>query len=206
MKKVLIINATAIGANNGTGVTLRNIWQDYPRENLLQLVIDWDDSEKDIDIPTTQTPVEFCRIPYTIHRRLNKPRSGKGGVANAGIKQKGVKSYLHDCLRGTLDAFPVKYSCVMDKVRTFSPDVIYTCGASIRVLKTANYIAKQLDIPIVLHLMDDWPETIYTTSFLSALFHRNVKRQLKKIHRRCVMNLASSDALGEKYSGLYGVE
>ena len=206
MKKVLIINASAIGKNNGTGVTLRNIWKDYPRENLLQVIIDWNDTEKDVDIPTILTPIEFCRIPYTIHRTLNKNRKGSGGVANGSVKQNGMRACLRDCLRGILDAFPVKYRCIMDQVRAFSPDVIYTCGASIRILKTANYIAKRLGIPIVLHLMDDWPETIYTASFLSSGFHRKVKRQLKKMHERCGMNLAISAALAKKYSEIYGVE
>ena len=206
MKKVLIVNATAIGENKGTGVTLRNIWKDYPRESLLQLIIDWNDTEKDNDIPTIRTPDDFCRIPYAFHRKVNGNRKSSGGVANGSIKQKGVKACLHDCFRGMLDSFPVKYSCIMEKVKAFSPDVIYTCGPSIRVLKTANYIAEQLNIPIVLHLMDDWPETIYTTSQLSRIFHWSVKKYLKKIHRKCKMNLAISDALGKKYADIYGVE
>ncbi len=206
MNKVLIINSTAIGEKKGTGVTLRNIWKDYPRENILQLIIDWNDTEKDKDIPTVQTPVDFCRVPYMIHKRLYKKRKGIGGVANGSIKQKGFKPCLHDCFRGMLDIFPINYDCIMDVVRKFSPDVIYTCGPSIRILKTVNYISDKLNIPVILHLMDNWPETIYTTSPLSFIYHRTIKRYLRKIHKKSKMNLAISKALSEKYSLIYGVE
>lgn len=206
MKKVLIVNATAIGENKGTGVTLRNIWNEYPKENLMQLIVDWNDTDRDRDVPTVRTPVEFCRIPYTFHRKVNRKRKISGGVANGSIKQKGFKSCLHDCLRGMLDAFPVNYSCIMDAVREFAPDVVYTCGPSIRVLKTAYYISKKLDIPMILHLMDDWPETIYTTSVLSLPFQGIIKHMLAKIHKRCKHNFAISEAMGQKYSAIYGTE
>ena len=204
--KVLIINATAVGENNGTGVTLRNIWKDFPRENILQLIVNWKDSEKDNDIQTIRTPKKFCCIPYNINSWMNKHRKQSVGVANGSIKQAGIAACIHDFLRGALDAFPVNCSCVLDAVRAFSPDVIYTCGASIRILKTANYFARKLRIPIVLHLMDDWPETIYTTSFLSFPFRKIVQRQLKILHANCTLNLAISTALGDKYSSIYGVE
>ena len=54
--------------------------------------------------------------------------------------------------------------------------------------------------------MDNWPETIYTTSPLSYVFHSVVKKYLKKIHKKSILNFAISDALGEKYSSVYGVE
>ena len=205
-KRVLIINATAIGENKGTGVTLHNIWRDYPRESMLQLIIDWDDVQRDEDIPTIKTPIDFCRIPYKIHCNRKKKKISSVGVANGSIKQNGIKSCLHDFFRGTLDAFPVNYDCIMDEIRQFNPEVIYTCGPSIRVLRTANYIAKIFDIPIILHMMDNWPETIYTTSILSSIFRGIVKNQLNKLHKRNKMNLAISEALCSKYSSIYGVE
>lgn len=206
MKRVLIINATAIGENKGTGVTLRNIWKDYPRDKILQLIIDWNETEKDSDIRTIRTPIEFCRIPYTFYLKTQKKRKQTCGISNGSIKQKGLKACIHDLIRGMLDVFPVNYDSIIEKVKVFEPDIIYTCGPSVRVLKTVNYISDSLGIPVILHLMDNWPETIYTTSPLSYVFHSIMKKYLKKINQKSIVNLAISDALGRKYSTTYGVE
>lgn len=206
MKKVLIVNATAIGEKKGTGVTLQNIWSCYPKDSILQVIVDWQNAEKDENVHTIYTPIEFCRLPYSLHKQFSKKRKATISVSNGSVKQKGFKACLHDCLRGFLDAFPINCNCIMKNIKDFSPDVIYTCGGSIRVLKTVNYIAEKLEIPVILHLMDDWSETIYTTSVLTKPFHVYVEYLLRETHNHCKCNFAISKALGNKYSLKYGKE
>ena len=38
--KVLIINEQSINKNNATGITLRSLWQSWPKNNLIEICID----------------------------------------------------------------------------------------------------------------------------------------------------------------------
>lgn len=210
MRRVLIINASAIGESSGTGVTLGNLWCDYPKENILQIRMDCHENAFNEDFNTISMSVEFCTIPnkISICRAAKRKTNVTNTVltANATIAQKGFKASVNDVVRGIFDGWPLKFSCFDKRVDGFKPDVIYTCGGSIKILKTALYYSKRYDIPIVLHLMDDWPSTIYTTSWASAIFRGMVLRKLKQAAQRSYRSFAISEALAKKYEQLLGVE
>ncbi len=205
MARVLIINGFSIGEKNGTGITLENIWNPFKKEELLQLVVAYKTPKFETSITTICTPECFCKIPFTIHKKRNSGEKNENAAValNGNISQKGFKNVIHDAFRGLLDAWPVSYKCIDDQIKNFKPDVIYTCGASIRILKVANHYSKVFNIPIILHLMDDWPKTIYSTSILSAPFRILIYNYLKKVHSRSKHNLAISEALAEKYKNRY---
>lgn len=209
MKRVLIVNGTAIGEKSGTGITLENLWCDYPKKSILQLRVDYSDCQYNTEYETVSTPIEFCQIP----NRISRKRRAKAAVRpsatislNASITQSGVKAILHDGIRGLLDSWPVHFGCINKKIDCFLPQVVYTCGASIRILKTALYYSERYSAPIVLHLMDDWPSTLYTTSKYSAMFRAIMLRYLRKIAKRSLQSFAISNALAEKYAQIFGIE
>lgn len=206
-KKVLIINGTAIGEKSGTGITLHNIWDCYPSADKMQLLVTPTKVECDSDIWTIYTPVEFCKVPYKRLVHISKETEGSQKFVNLNrnVKQKSLKAILHDLARGIFDCWPKNYTCLYPKLDEFNPEVIYTCGASIRVLQTAVHIAKRYNCKIILHLMDDWPDTIYTSSLLSKPFHWIVKHELKNTLQQSVCDLAISPALCEKYEKKYQV-
>lgn len=210
LQRVLIVNASAIGESSGTGVTLGNLWCDYPKENILQIRIDCHENIFDEDYHTISTPVEFCAVPNKISIRRSVKRktniTNTVLMSNTCIAQKGVKASVNDAIRGIFDSWPLKFSCLNERIDSFKPEVIYTCGASIRILKTALYYSKRYDIPIVLHLMDDWPGTIYTTSWASTIFRGMVLSKLKQVAQRSHRSFAISEALAKKYEQMLGVE
>lgn len=54
--------------------------------------------------------------------------------------------------------------------------------------------------------MDDWPRTLYTTSWGSFLFRKSVLNKLKKASQRSLQSFAISEALAEKYANVLGVK
>ncbi len=207
MKKVLFVNGMAIGEQSGTGVTLQNLWSSWPKEDLLQLITAYPAPDCSADYQTLLVPKSFCPIPFSYYEKKARnaaPVKAEAQV-NGSVARSGVRAALHDLLRGIMDCWPVRYAAVRKAVHAFHPDVIYTCGASARVMKTALAAAKAEHIPIILHLMDDWPETIYTTSLFSAPFRMRIQALLYKIHKKSRANFAISEALCEKYEQKYGV-
>lgn len=207
MHKVLIINAALVGEQTGTGNTLNNIISGYPQDKLMQLCMQRDKEELNTTIENTIfISNRFCPLEYNLRDLvISKMRTDGAMPADvAAASNKSFKSSLHDCIRGFLDNLPVNYKDILDKTDRFSPDVIYTCGANIRIMKTANFLAKRYNARIILHLMDDWPETLYTTSFLSKPFRCSLLKQLNRINESSIRNFAISKALAQKYEQKYG--
>src|SRR5688572_5017101 len=61
----------------------------------------------------------------------------------------------------------------------FQPDLIYTQLASIQTVSLTNDLAKAFRIPYVLHIMDDWPSTLYADKLLAPYLRRRLDKEFK---------------------------
>lgn len=205
MKRVLVINAIQMGEPNGTGNTLNNIFSAYPKDKLLQLLVIPEVKQYFSDIKTINTGMAVCRFPYQImKRRQAHVDNAQAGILVGGVvKGNNTKEMLHEVLKGILDSWPVFCKSLYKEIDEFKPEVIYTCAANIRIMKVVRHVAKHYSIPVVVHLMDDWPKTLYTTSLLSLPFRINMKHQLKQLYKMSDVNYAITEGLGKKYSEKY---
>lgn len=206
MKRILIVNVVLVGEESGTGHTLENIFCDYPQANIMQLSLQIKPERYKTTIKNTMfinkhcIPVDNAFRNLFTKLRIKKKNIDNNSVISATIPQKNVKGALHDFVRGLLDmSFISLDSEIISCVNAFSPDVIYTCGCTIRIHKVVNYLSKKFQIPIILHLMDDWPETVYTSSFLSCFARRKIHSELIKTNLLSITNFAISEALCQKY-------
>lgn len=210
-KKILIINSTQIGSNSGTGNTLKNIFNLIPNDKLLQIIIHPLEKNNHSNINTIIFGTEVLGltgfISKIIHKNAINVSSSNVKTQNncINIPKKSFKHKLKEMFSGILDSLPLFYEEIFKEVEKFKPDVIYTCAASIPIMKTALKISKKYNIPIVVHLMDDWPETIYTSSILSKPSRLYALYLLKKIFRMSSINFVISEALGMKYKKIYGI-
>lgn len=204
MKKTLIVNAVQIGGESGTGNTLKNITKQIPGENLLQLIVMPKLEGIDSNIETFCTPLSFCSFPYRIQRKRMCSRKKVEQRNNKGDAAKNIKtSTFNIFLSGVLDAWPISCECLYQRLDEFKPEIIYTCAGSIRIMKAVNNISKHYGIPVVIHLMDDWPNTIYDTSLLLKPFRWLALKELRVLYSRTQVNYAISEGLGEKYTAMY---
>jgi len=212
MARILLINAFVIGENTGTGQTFKNIFADYPKDKILQFCVEERNIKNYLSPITTiyskreYYPIDnFIRNNKVISFFRNRTYADAGSfpVFHADTKVT-IKSALHDFLRGILDMSKISLpTSLIRSIDDFAPEVIYTCGASIRILKITNFFAERYNINIILHLMDDWPETIYTTSFLSSFAHKIILKEMKKVNGRSLQNFAISPMLAKKYSNIF---
>lgn len=70
-------------------------------------------------------------------------------------------------------------------------------------MKVVNKISEHYHIPVVVHLMDDWPNTIYASSALLKPFRWFALKELRKLYSKTTKNFAISEGLGEKYTAIY---
>ncbi len=209
MKRILLVNACLIGDNNGTGNTLASIFKNMPKSSVYQLCIDF------LREPLSNKQCLFVDKNFSFsryllaNRRKNKQQSEDAAKHRAnisGARASGFKAVLHEFFRGLADILPVRISKNMcNYIEEVKPDYIYTCGSSITSLKTSKKISKKYNIPLVLHVMDNWEETLYSSSVLTKPFSFLLKNELKKVNKCSVQNLAVSQALCNKFSEKYKV-
>ncbi len=209
MKSVLLVNACLIGDNNGTGNTLASIFKSVPENLIHELCIDFlrtpDKNKRYFFVDK-----KFSTIRYLLaNRRKNVQQSEDSAKHRAnisGARASGFKGVIHEILRGFADIMPLRISPSMHKFIVDSkPEYVYTCGSSITSLRTARKIAAKYNLPLVLHIMDNWEATLYTSSVFTKPFSLILKNELKKANRYSKSSLAISESLCRKFSDKYGV-
>ena len=207
-QRILIVNTVQLNENSGTGHTLQNIFSLLPRENLMQLIVHPDDTQPVLsDVHTVFTPVSVCKLPYSVMRKRSANTNGKnsGTQGSVNIPKKGFSAALHEVVSASLDAFPVNIAPVLQAVEDFQPQVIYTCAATMRIMQIVRALSDRYAIPVVVHLMDDWPQTIYSSSVLSAPLRQKTLGLLKQLYKRSRVSFAVSEGLCEKYEAFSDV-
>ncbi len=203
---VLIINYHTIGEETATGVTLQNIFSNMENTKFLQYTLFPGISGKTF-IGTT--PLETIsnkktnllnRFIYNYHKK-----SIQNNISVSNNSKNSWKSKLKLRLKkfaltwNELLAINVDRECIK-KIKDFSPEVIYTLGADINVLRNAIKLSDILGIPIVVHNMDD----LYHAKFKGRLWiHRYARKKLQKLYKEAYKRSRKSLAIGPKMAEEY---
>lgn len=207
MKKILLVNSCLIGDDHGTGQTLASVFSSVPCENIYQLSVDFlrEDEPNDRLLFVDK---KYSRIRYWLAKRRKRKSSASRSTTLrsniSGASSTDIYGKIYEVLRGICDGMPVKLSkSICEYTERIRPDVIYTCGSSITVLKTASKLSKKYGIPITLHIMDNWEDTLYRSWIFSRPFSYMLKKELKRCNSLSNKNLAISKALCEKLTKEY---
>jgi hypothetical protein len=89
---------------------------------------------------------------------------------------------------------------------SFRPDLLYTQLASVGMIRLTMELASALDVPIAVHMMDDWPQVIYRHGLLGRQLRSQTDCGLRTIIDGAAARLAISDAMALEYAERYGHE
>jgi len=93
---------------------------------------------------------------------------------------------------------------IISRCLAFNPDVIYVRPiASHNLMMFAELIVALLNKPLILHMMDDWPELLQQTDPTS--FHK-LDGILRRLIKRADQQLSISEAMSKLYQQRYGDE
>jgi len=216
MKKILFIGVDILTKANATGITLRSIFKEIEPDNCLG--ISWGQSQKQLN----NIPFKFISLPYkhfSIARILDNDhlrqmsRSIKKADNHTQIKQ-GKNNNEHFIskwirnIRQWVALLPAKAELLIkdediNEIRAFSPQVIYTIGETITALNLAYTLSVQLEIPIIIHFMDNWRHAIEWDN--NPLLKRYQKK-LTEICDLCYSRTTECVAIGERMAEAYEYE
>ncbi len=215
--RVLIIYHSCINKEDQHGVSIREWFADWPKENLAQIYSGGEvGNEKYCGFNFKIGPKErtlgqlFFKIKgsslgqssYTISLKNDLKKVEKIGIG-ALLKNKLSEGLLNTGLWELI--FKPTLSKEMTRfVKAFNPDVIYCQGYSLTFTWLPVMIRKKFNLPICFQTGDDWPFSLYRTSPL--LFIKPiVKRAVQSLLSNSSARLANGKLMAEVYEKRYNM-
>ena len=211
--KVLIITGNSMAGKTQTAITLRNIWKNWPSDKLLEIVIGETPINNDSRGNSFFLPLKRQPLSYLA-------KSGMASSLNKELKtnEKNIETSHQLSTKSFKEKTRQYMYCFIDRsyiglkkndleiIKSFNPDIIYTMGSTVTVLKVANIISNKINISIILHFMDNWPETIQwgENNWLNG-YQKLLRRWLKRTYKRSKCALTISEEMAHDYEEQTGI-
>ncbi|MEO9210033.1 MAG: glycosyltransferase, partial [Ginsengibacter sp.] len=89
-------------------------------------------------------------------------------------------------------------------VKEFNPDVIYIQPSSRANLKFCDLVSKNFKVPVILHMMDDWPSSAADRGFFNKYWQKTIDAELKELIGHCSVLMSISQSMATEYYRRYG--
>lgn len=213
-KRVLLVNCHHFFSDSATGITLRSVWKDWPKDSMMFLSEKSNENENiaaeysRLFLPAYVTPIRNFLLSY---KRYSDTRLSNNAEHESAGQSKGVisriKKDLRQCIVTAMDT-PWAYvpRGLMKKIAEFQPQVIYTLGGRVSSLRLSYTLSEKLNIPIVIHYMDNWVEHIqWEANPLLHPYARQVRKWAYKCMERSEKSIAISPKMAEEYEEKFNV-
>lgn len=204
----------------GGGITLSNLFEGWPRERLAAVVVS--DSDLTFDVCdhyyVLGTEEMTWSWPLSLVTRTETPPS-RAGAAEASSTGAAVPaedkapSPARRAFRAALDGLGLADALrgmhlstgLREWIRAFDPDVVYSQLSDLPVMTLVDEVLDDTDLPFALHVMDDWPDSMYRRGALAWVVRDRARRALGSLMRRAKSRMAIGDAMADEYLRRYGV-
>lgn len=206
--RVLFLTSASFNKTTGGGITFSNLFAGWPKDALATIHND--------SVPVTY---ETCERYYRLSEReirrwgwlrhipLGKPVADVTMPATPGTScgllfslLKDVKTWIFGdslpettCLSSELDAW----------IAEFRPEVLYTILGSNAMMEMAERIRLRFNLPLVVHIMDDWVSVLYQGGLLSFVQRRKKERLMQYMMDVAAVRMAICDAMASAYEARY---
>lgn len=202
--RILIVNGQSMRKENATGITLRSILGHWPNDCLMEVYMG------DEDILYSYGILSWFPIQNYIMKKYNSERIKT--EFNITSENRGLKSFIKQRIKkicisiSDMTMLRVPQSG-WEKIDGFKPDIIYTLGASISVMKVANRASERYHIPIMIHFMDDWSHFLQDEKgIVQKIYKMKLQKWLKKTYTHSKICLAISPKMSEEYQNETGIK
>lgn len=213
MKRVLIVNSNSINIGNATGITLQSILGRLNPENLMELY--WNKSAclngnvKLKSIVLEYAPISLAALILNSKgKRISKKI--KTDINSSDFREHGnrkIISHIRQFISLQTDLSKVRLTQKnLEEIRAFNPEVIYTLGGGVASLKMSYSLSLKLNIPVVIHFMDNWRHCIqWEDNPLLAHYKRQLRKYCNLCYTRSRECIAISPQMAQVYTKETGV-
>lgn len=217
--KVLIIGQT-FNDFSGGGITLSSLFKDWPKERLANLSYPFMIHNSTTKICDTYYQIGkeeiSWRFPFYLFKqkfesgRLRVPSHHKISVIK---ESRSMRHYISSNILTPLMRWTGMVHFVSsinlsgslkDFLSDFSPQIVYLQISNYESIRFSIDLIDYLQIPSVLHMMDDWPSTLSSSGLFKKYWHKVIDREFRVLLGKTDLPLSISDAMSEEYLTRYG--
>lgn len=219
--RILILGET-FRLNGGGGITLTNLFKDWPAENVGVITDLIEHTNPETGYTYYQLGNEEIKFPFPFNfiQRYFKSgpyffQSSKSG-AEAAQQKSGLVQKIKTAVRPAFDNFLNKVGLytffyriklskqLADWIKVYNPDIIYIQPFHHRMMQFGNLLHKQLNIPYAIHIMDDSIKYINQSIFLHRVLQKRIERDFYELVSKAKVHLCISEAMANEYEKRYG--
>ena len=204
------------------GLLLRNLFSDWPKENLAQIYTNGDDSLPGFFSKYYQLNAKDRFLGYLFYRYKSTVIEqdtllSSGLVKNAMSKK--VYNYIFEMFKSIIidtGLYEIIFKIRLSKglrgwLNDFKPDFIFVQGYSLGTVELSLLVAKYLSCPIIYYPTDDWVISFYNPlrskfKLISCLAHGLVSKKTNELVQKASICLAFNNYMKIEYYRRYGKE
>lgn len=216
--KVLIVGQY-FELNSGGGITLTNLFKGWDKDKVAVVcenIVQPDNSvcEKYYQLGLKESRRRF---PFNLNlwrkRKASGPPEFNSNIIYKALKTESFKrSFIHSFISRLFyfigGAYFYKRYNITDElmvwIRNFSPDIIYSQLSNLELISLVDDLKTKLNLPLAIHIMDDWPATIGKQSFFKSFWNKRANMKFRKLLKKSKILLSISEAMSKEYKERYG--
>jgi len=209
--RVLFITPCAFNGINGGGVTFSNLFRGWPKDRLATVHSD--------PIPTSDDVCDrYFRLGRAELRRwgpfewLAGTDAAEAGHGDAAVPPRAGPPPASLARRVKMRVFGSGLPEVANLtpaleqfLHAFQPELIYATLGGQGIVDLTEIIRARFRLPIVIHLMDDWRETIYGDGWLSGWQRHRLNRKIAHLMRVSMARMGICVEMSERLARDYGM-
>jgi glycosyltransferase involved in cell wall biosynthesis len=207
----ILIFGQSFNLMSGGGITLWNTFKAFPSENIAFVSEHFDyfviDNYKHYRFGTKERKYSF---PFNFLQSYKKsgPVRKVSGIISSKKKPKNesilkIKSLFIIFLQVTgifnkIDRINLSEE-LLAWILEFDPDIIYTQLSTLALIESTLSLKNKLNKKLVIHIMDDWPQTINKTFIRKKYWQVNIEKKINKVFDNADLLLSICEPMSEEY-------
>lgn len=208
--RVLFVTPVAFNPYAGGGATFSSLFQGWPKDQLATIHNDPNPSPTDTcDRYFVLGADELDLItPFNHLRRLARSKTTRLPAVGAVTQAPSQRSLILNRLRQSLfgDSIPerARLSPALRRyISDYQPQVLYTILGSNGMMSLIDDIRREFDLPLVVHIMDDWATSAHRHGLFAPLERIRMLRWLTHMFSVAESCLGISDMMCEAFAARY---
>jgi len=205
--RVLFITPHAFNKVSGTGITFTNLFKGWPKDRIATV-------HDDAMAVTTDVCDMYYRLGNGEIRKFGGSFTNQSAIQDdTGLISSSQPSGRMKALQAVKkwvfgDGLPQRGILTPELkawIEEFKPDVIYTILGSNGLMDIVEHVQQRFDIPMVVHIMDDWMSGAFKKGLLGWVQRRRMLNSVRRIIEKSSLRFSICDAMSEAYSERFGV-
>jgi glycosyltransferase involved in cell wall biosynthesis len=205
--RILFITPCAFNKISGGGITFSNLFKGWPQESIATI-------HNDVTPPDSFICNKYFFLgeneifllgPFKNRPALQKKSSGASSIDNGYPYFLNKTIYfVKDLLFGNIFPNAGMLTSDLDSfVKEFNPTIIYTILGSSGIMDIVQQVCNKYNLPIVVHIMDDWISSNYSKGIFGFVERIRAKKRFNRILKNAAETLVISNAMKKVYEKRY---